>query len=304
METLKADLRFVNMLLSINMVIQLINNSTYDLFLQITVIVLSCIMLGLTYLSMIRKDNVKIQHGLVVYTIMYLVCIILLGVINIINIVDVAYSLIWAITVSAYIISLSHPNISTLAIALSLVSTFIIQAVTKSSTLDESFNSVSELLIITFIILAINVFSIQKRSDTKIKLKNILIYERKPLKIRPWVQIIVWSLIITSISYIARTQFYEVMNAEMKYVIMAASSVMITTFLTIGALTTSVFIIELFGVYVALELYTMSYLMFIPNSNWGLELATIVLDIAILVYLISKYVKQVKEHEVQKDVKD
>lgn len=303
METLKNDLRFITVLLSINMVIQLLNNSTYDLFLQVTIIALSCIMFGVTCLSMVHREDRHVQYGLLVYTVMYLTVIIALGCFNVINIIDVMYSIIWAITILAYIISLSHPNISILIIALSLVSTFILQAITESS-IAESFNSISGLLIITLIALAINVYIIQKHSNTKIKLKNMIVYERKPLKVKPWVQVIIWSLMVTSVSYIARTQFYEVMNAEMKYVIMASASVMITTFLTIGALTTSVFIVELFGMYVALELYTMSYLVFIPNSNWGMELATIIIDITILGYLISKYKKQTKGHDVQKEVKD
>lgn len=303
METLKNDLRFATVLLSINMVVQLLNNSTYDLFLQVTVIALSCIMFGVTCLSMLRKEDRHVQYGLLVYIITYLTAIVTLGCFNVINIIDVMYSIIWAITILAYIISLSHPNMGILTIALSLVSTFILQAVTESN-VAESFNSIYGLLIITLIALAINVYIIQKHSDTKLKLRSMVLYERKPLKIKLWVQIVIWSIIVTTVSYIARTQFYEVMNAEMKYVIMASASVLITTFLTIGALTTSVFIVEIFGMYVALELYTISYLVFIPNSNWGMELATIIIDIAILGYLISKYKKQIKEHDVQKEVKD
>lgn len=303
MEILKEDLRFVNILLSISMVIQLLNSNTYSTFLQVTIIALSWIMFGVTYLSIIRKNNIKVQYGLVIYTVTYLVIMCLLGVFNVVNIVDVIYNLIWTITILAYITSLSHPNVSALVIVLSLVSTFIMQAATESS-ITESFNSISGLLVITFIALAINIFVIQKHSDLKISLKNMILHERKPFKVKLWIQIVIWSLIVTSVSYIARTQFYEVMNAEMKYVIMASASVMIATFLTIGALTTSVFMVELFGTYVALELYTMSYLVFIPNSNWGMELATVIMDIAILIYLVSKYKKQIKEHEVQKEVKD
>lgn len=303
MEILKEDLRFVNILLSISMVIQLLNSNTYSTFLQVTIIALSWIMFGVTYLSIIRKNNTKVQYGLVMYTVTYLVIMCLLGVFNVVNIVDVVYNLIWTITILAYITSLSHPNVSALAIALSLVSTFIMQATTESS-ITESFNSISGLLVVTFIALAINIFVIQKHSDLKISLKNMILHERKPFKVKLWVQIVIWSLMVTSVSYIARTQFYEVMNAEMKYVIMASASVMIATFLTISALTTSVFMVELFGIYVALELYTMSYLVFIPNSNWGMELATVVMDIAILIYLVSKYKKQIKVHEVQKEVKD
>lgn len=112
---------------------------------------------------------------------------------------------------------------------------------------------------------------------------------REPLKIHTWVQVVVWSMIITCIVYIAKNQMAEVMNSnDVKFMIMGATSVTITTFMAMAAITTSVLIVEVFAVYVLSELYVLTYIIFIQNDNL-LEITTVLLDLVILIYMIAKY---------------
>lgn len=285
MQGLKRDTNFVVLLLIVNTVMQIVNSSTavngvkylYLFLLFVTAI---------TSVAVYKKglNDLKTQYGVIVYATTFLIITVILSVINLINIYDTAYGIIWGLTIYSYLLCLSNP-------ILSMVTMFIVQALTvivqvlNGVTLKESLNSVLMIMILSIIRLIIAKISIKDKKT----LKEQLLMTREPLKIHTWVQVVVWSMIITCIVYIAKNQMAEVMNSnDVKFMIMGATSVTITTFMAMAAITTSVLIVEVFAVYVLSELYVLTYIIFIQNDNL-LEITTVLLDLVILIYMIAKY---------------
>lgn len=285
MQGLKKDTNFVVLLLIVNTVMQVVNSSTavngvkylYLFLLFVTAI---------TSVAVYKKglNDLKTQYGVIVYATTFLIITVILSVINLINIYDTAYGIIWGLTIYSYLLCLSNP-------ILSMITMFIVQALTvivqvlNGVALKESLNSVLMIMILSIIRLIIAKISIKDKKT----LKEQLLMTREPLKIHTWVQVVVWSMIITCIVYIAKNQMAEVMNSnDVKFMIMGATSVTITTFMAMAAITTSVLIIEVFAVYVLSELYVLTYIIFIQSDNL-LEITTVLLDLVILIYMIAKY---------------
>ena len=285
MQGLKRDTNFVVLLLIVNTVMQVVNSSTavngvkylYLFLLFVTAI---------TSVVVYKKglNDLKTQYGVIVYATTFLITTVILSVINLINIYDTAYGIIWGLTIYSYLLCLSNP-------ILSMVTMFIVQALTvivqvlNGVALKESLNSVLMIMVLSIIRLIIAKISIKDKKT----LKEQLLMTREPLKIHTWVQVVVWSMIITCIVYIAKNQMAEVMNSnDVKFMIMGATSVTITTFMAMAAITTSVLIVEVFAVYVLSELYVLTYIIFIQSDNL-LEITTVLLDLVILIYMIVKY---------------
>lgn len=285
MQGLKKDTNFVVLLLIVNTVMQVVNSSTavngvkylYLFLLFVTAI---------TSVAVYKKglNDLKTQYGVIVYATTFLIITVILSVINLINIYDTAYGIIWGLTIYSYLLCLSNP-------ILSMVTMFIVQALTvivqvlNGVALKESLNSVLMIMVLSIIRLIIAKISIKDKKT----LKEQLLMTREPLKIHTWVQVVVWSMIITCIVYIAKNQMAEVMNSnDVKFMIMGATSVTITTFMAMAAITTSVLIVEVFAVYVLSELYVLTYIIFIQSDNL-LEITTVLLDLVILIYMIAKY---------------
>lgn len=285
MQGLKKDTNFVVLLMIVNTVMQVVNSSTavngvkylYLFLLFVTAI---------TSVAVYKKglNDLKTQYGVIVYATTFLIITVILSVINLINIYDTAYGIIWGLTIYSYLLCLSNP-------ILSMITMFIVQALTvivqvlNGVALKESLNSVLMIMILSIIRLIIAKISIKDKKT----LKEQLLMTREPLKIHTWVQVVVWSMIITCIVYIAKNQMAEVMNSnDVKFMIMGATSVTITTFMAMAAITTSVLIIEVFAVYVLSELYVLTYIIFIQSDNL-LEITTVLLDLVILIYMIAKY---------------
>lgn len=285
MQGLKRDTNFVVLLLIVNTVMQVVNSSTavngvkylYLFLLFVTAI---------TSVVVYKKglNDLKTQYGVIVYATTFLIITVILSVINLINIYDTAYGIIWGLTIYSYLLCLSNP-------ILSMVTMFIVQALTvivqvlNGVALKESLNSVLMIMVLSIIRLIIAKISIKDKKT----LKEQLLMTREPLKIHTWVQVVVWSMIITCIVYIAKNQMAEVMNSnDVKFMIMGATSVTITTFMAMAAITTSVLIVEVFAVYVLSELYVLTYIIFIQSDNL-LEITTVLLDLVILIYMIVKY---------------
>lgn len=285
MQGLKKDTNFVVLLLIVNTVMQVVNSSTavngvkylYLFLLFVTAI---------TSVAVYKKglNDLKTQYGVIVYATTFLIITVILSVINLINIYDTAYGIIWGLTIYSYLLCLSNP-------ILSMITMFIVQALTvivqvlNGVALKESLNSVLMIMILSIIRLIIAKISIKDKKT----LKEQLLMTREPLKIHTWVQVVVWSMIITCIVYIAKNQMAEVMNSnDVKFMIMGATSVTITTFMAMAAITTSVLIVEVFAVYVLSELYVLTYIIFIQSDNL-LEITTVLLDLVILIYMIAKY---------------
>ena len=195
MQGLKKDTNFVVLLLIVNTVMQVVNSSTavngvkylYLFLLFVTAI---------TSVAVYKKglNDLKTQYGVIVYATTFLIITVILSVINLINIYDTAYGIIWGLTIYSYLLCLSNP-------ILSMITMFIVQALTvivqvlNGVALKESLNSVLMIMILSIIRLIIAKISIKDKKT----LKEQLLMTREPLKIHTWVQVVVWSMIITCI---------------------------------------------------------------------------------------------------------
>lgn len=285
MQGLKKDTLFVTLLLVINTVIQVMNTNTASSMVRYLYIFMLIVAMVSTVALIKNQSTTKVLYGILIYISTFAIITIVMGFVNEINIFDTVYGVIWCTTIYSYITCLSHPVLSMVSLASSQIFTIVTQLAGGIS-LEESFNSVAGLLLINIVALGIYIYQAKKNGAKGIK--NLIFFEREPIKLKLWVQIVIWSLMISSVAHIAKTQIYEVMNSEIKYAVMASVSITITTFLMLSAITASALIIEVFGVYIVFEIYTLSHLVFIQDNNL-FEIATVLIDIAIIIYMISKY---------------
>lgn len=303
MKSLSSDMRLAIALIVSNISVNMIS-STYSDSTPIRILY-SVVMLALLVGAIVdikSQGGQKLMYGMFIYTSTFAVITVASALLGYISVHDIVNGTVATLLLIVYVTSMYKPVVSMLVLNVSYLIGLVELIVSDTDALGTTY----AVPIISFIALCWVVYrankSIGEKGCNKEKLLKILNYENKPVKIKLWMHIVIWSMVVTSIMAIANTEMLELMNKDVQFAAYAAMVVLVPTFLVLASITGTVLVIEFFVMYVVLELYTV-YSLFILRQNISLELPTVLVDIAVLIYMVLTY-KTYKDRNIKGDVKD
>lgn len=137
----------------------------------------------------------------------------------------------------------------------------------------------------------------------KTRTKKIFQYKRKPIQVKLWVHIIVWSLFITSIGYTANGNVMKTLNHSASIRVYGALSIILPSILLVMLFTTSILSYEFLILYMIIHTYTI-YLLYVMHELNISSSIYIILQDSIIIYSFIKYLKERKKVRTNENIKN
>ena len=119
------------------------------------------------------------------------------------------------------------------------------------------------------------------------ELKESILIKRKPIGVKLWIHVIVYSTIITVIATLATSEVFSIYGENTDVRIILAMSLLIPVFLNIAAITSSIIVIELFILKIITEIAILISIMNI-GTNMGAKIIYLLAEIFTLIYCMIK----------------
>lgn len=203
----------------------------------------------------------------------------------------------------AYIELPKHP-IRTISMVLVRQIAALGQDVAIGITLKEALEIDGGLLLVIIIVLAVRNYTTKIESEgIKERIIKLWNYERQPLKMKWWVHIIVYSMLITLLVTVANNNYMQLFNSEFTVRFYGALALIFPVVELIAMITTSNISYEIIIIYKIIQTITIVQLI----DYKGLNLATALIyliQLAVVVYSTWVWIKDAKENKSKKKAEE
>lgn len=203
----------------------------------------------------------------------------------------------------AYIELPKHP-IRTISMILIRQIVALGQDVVIGLTVKEALEIDGGLLLVIIIVLAVRNYTTKIESEgIKERIIKLWNYEKQPLKMKWWVHIIIYSMLVTIVATVANNNYMQLFNDEITVRIYGALAIIFPIVELIAILTTSNISYEIIIIYKIIQTVTIIQLI---QYN-GLSLATALIYLAqlmVVAYSAWMWIKDAKENKSKKKVEE
>ena len=216
--------------------------------------------------------------------------------------------LIQLITLLKYILLLDKPILSLLALMGGQILSTIYSMIDLNSIKEGINNNILSLLVITLFILIhmnISLNKVDKKSGFKQKFIDAINISRRPLKVKWWAKLIIYSTLITVVMTISRSDILTSLSNDNGVRLYGAVALVIPTIIILSILTTSELAYELLWIKLIIEIYTI-YKLYLIDSIVIKDLVYWLVQLGVLIWITKRLVdnKEDKKEEVKETVKE
>ena len=209
-----------------------------------------------------------------------------------------------SLLITSLMTSLRNPVVTLLLVTASSTSA-VVDELLQGKGLGDSIENVGYTFILGIVVTLAYIIYIYSKKTIKgdkivTRLKNVITYEREPLKIPIWCTFIIWCMYLTVLFNTSNSgDFIEYRDTEFR--IYASAVIISPTFIYLAMCTTSVLIYQFYSLYTVLKVYTMYKLYITHSIDWQYILGTL-LEISVFTLVIIIYNKNNKRTCKQKKV--
>ena len=239
----------------------------------------------------INKKDILI--GLISFTIL-----LINGLISEFNANDILTSILSGVIISmvdltllmSYVTLVNKPIIALMLLLASKLFSVTYDLVTNNLS-SESFGLIGFTVILGLMVHVIIIIKNNKDKFNNLnfinKFKTLINFERKPIKIKIWAKIIIYSTLITVIMQVSRSEIINSIFTYNKFNIYGAIAIVLPLIQVLGILTTSNITYELFLIQIIIETFTL-YILYTVDSFDILHLVFVILKVIIYLYIMTK----------------
>ena len=190
----------------------------------------------------------------------------------------------------SYVTLVNKPVIALILLLASKLFSVTYDLVTNNIS-SESFGLIGFTVILGLIVHTIIIIKTNKDKFNNLnyidKLKTLINFERKPIKIKIWAKIIIYSTLITVIMQVSRSEIINSIFTYNKFNVYGAIAIVLPLIQDLGILTTSNITYELFLIQIIIETFTL-YILYTVDSFDILHLVFVILKVIIYLYIMTK----------------
>lgn len=213
---------------------------------------------------------------------------------------DISFGRIIVITIAnsfliiSLITSLYKSSITLILLTMSQV-LLVVDEMLKGNTLGYSIENVGYTVVIgTIITLAYMVYIYNKKTSKEdklsIRIKNVVLYEREPLKLPIWSSFIIWCMFLTVMFNTSNSKFLDIYANDTEFRLYVAALIVLPTFVYLSIYTTSNLIYQFYSLYILVKLYTMYKLCIINSLSWASLVSTLI-ETTVFIVVMKIYIK-------------